>query len=109
MPINNPPQSGAVIATGNYDGDNSANRAVAHGLIKTPKFVTIRSSDGMSAVILYHGGDSVLTCFDPTPVIISYTMTAMDATNFYVGNAANYTRSMNNGTGPVHYYWMAVG
>lgn len=92
---------GAVIATGNYGGNNTVNRAIAHGLGVTPK------------VIIWQASQEVLVEVQPGTIaeVIAtegaQTVTAPDATNFFVGNATNYFQSANaNGT---TYYWVALG
>ncbi len=96
----------ALTASGNYTGDGTVNKAIAHGLGVAPKIVFIaqnvanywhyRIMTGWNYVqAVYSGGDSILA------------VTAMDATNFYVGNATQYEKSANyNGS---TYYWVALG
>lgn len=94
---------GIDVEADTYTGDNTVNRAVAHGLGVTPKFVRIWvkgfSSNGMRIVtsgtlINQHEG-------------VDYAVTGWDATNFYVGNATNKDDSANGDA--VVYYWEAFG
>ena len=105
------PHSGhAVITSGNYDGNDTVNRAIAHGLGKVPKLVmTFWYSASYNAVSLIVEGD-VIVCVHHTGVVIAraqYAITEWDATNFYVGNASEYDESANGGDGIV--YWAAIG
>ena len=98
-------------STGTYTGDTTANRAIAHGLGKTPKFVFLISEraawdrqiwfkalEGVAA--LYYFSDHLADRG-------SYGVSAPDATNFYVGNATDYNRSAQS-TNEV-YTWFAWG
>ena len=77
-----------VISTGTYTGDDSVNRAIAHGLGVVPKFVKIAASGALSPIIqiiemgVIHFMDAVnynnLSVTNPT------------TTNFYIGNATDY-------------------
>jgi len=95
--------SAVVIATGGYTGDSTANRAIAHGLGVTPKYVTWVESGGQYVK---------MTNQDPGRIHYDrsgskHVVTAEDATNFYVGNATNYTQSAN--LTATTYRWVAIG
>ena len=96
----------AHFANGVYVGNDGVNRAIPHGLGLTPKLVVICHRDietdgkvfnlieGQSSVLYIHGEHS-------------YAVTAPNSTNFYVGNASNFTSSAN--LSPKVYYWIAIG
>jgi len=92
---------GLAITTGSYTGDNTANRAIAHGLGVVPDFVWIN----------YQGS---LTCFEMNGIgrienitnNVGYVVTAPTTTNFYVGNATSYNNSAN---AAVVWQWLAIG
>jgi len=108
MPIYNP-VAGSKIAYGTYTGDNTANKAIAHGMSGTPRLVIITSNEaGATAAggrqgIIQQGSDRVYY-FDGG-ANSSLAVTAPDSTNFYVGNATNTTQSCNGNTIP--YIWVA--
>lgn len=97
------PVGGAVITSGNYTGNNTVNRAIPHGLGVTPKLIVAYRTGGgqydmiKMDVIGYHSN----------AVDENHAVTIADSTNFYVGNAADYSESMNNSTHT--YYWVAMG
>ncbi len=88
---------------GNYVGDDSNNRAIAHGLGIIPRSVHISNTSGY----LFHiiKGVALISAVIPTAVSQTLAVTAMDATNFHVGNATSYANSAN--TSGVTYYWVA--
>lgn len=90
-----------TIVTGStYVGNDSANRAIPHGLGRIPKAVIIVANSGnynyhvVQSGMIHNIGTSFLA------------VTAMDATNFYVGNAGSYPNS-GNATGTT-YTWSAL-
>jgi hypothetical protein len=99
----------AKISTGNYTGNNAANRGIAHGLAVIPKIVFITLVDTVGGTIgtfqIQQGLAYVLYRY------ITYygylAVTAMDSTNFYVGNASFYDYSANSNV--YTYYWTAIG
>ena len=93
----------AVITTGVYTGNDTANRAIPHTLGIKPKFVYImRAIQAIASVIhkddLLYGGNSGSDW--------AWAVTAMDSINFYVGNASKYDQSMN--ANATEYYWVAL-
>lgn len=74
-----------------YVGDGNVNRAVAHGLGRTPKAVLINivAAGGQAGWIISSGFVFFINGGN------EHAVTAMDSTNFYVGNAASMTESMN--------------
>lgn len=94
----------SMLAYGSYTGNNSANRAIPHGLSRIPKLVFIQQStthDSFVQIMInfnleYEGGATHA----------NYGTTVPDSTNFYVGNAANYGQSAN--ANAVAYTWVAI-
>ena len=110
MPLNNQ-TTAAVVKYGSYNGNSSANKAVAHSLGKTPHAVIIASRDGTTAttargmfMISAASGKVVMPINQADG---SLSVSAMDSTNFYVGNATSHAQSANF-TGYT-YYWVAIG
>jgi hypothetical protein len=97
----------AKISSGTYSGDNTTNRAIPHGLGVTPKLVIIQGSGGGDYLVYRVIGAVVYMLNDGAGAIDVRAVTAMDATNFYVGNAASYSHSANYSTGPRTYEWIA--
>ena len=90
------------ISSGNYTGNDTVNRAIAHGLAGTPKLVSlVRVGTGHYHCIMDPGE---ITYLDPVTEA-GYAVTAADSTNFYVGNSAAYNPSCN-GSG-ITYRWVA--
>lgn len=89
------------ITTGTYAGDDSANKAIAHGLGRTPKFVYIQIDTASNPFFIAGDAAGILqvgTSF--------HAVTAPGSTNFYVGNAASYPQSAN-AVGNT-YRWVAI-
>lgn len=108
MPLNNPTKSGAATS-GGYTGDGSVNRAIPHGHASTPKFIAIVKTAAND-----NSGDMAWKICPPQARIMycaggvgsSLAVTTPDSTNFYVGNATNYTQSANENI--VAYRWVAI-
>lgn len=96
-------QATALAATyGGYTGDDTANRAIAHGLGRTPKHVWIgRGASGPNLFRLMSGLAYILS--NATALAV----TPPNTTNFFVGNATSYINSANETGGG--YYWIAIG
>ena len=75
-----------------FTGNDTVNRAIPHGLGRVPKFGHIRISGSANDWRL--AGVDLAHLYNDA----HYVVTAMDATNIYVGNAASYPNSAN-GTG----------
>lgn len=92
---------GAIgTSSGSYGGDNTANRAVAHGLGVVPIGVWIQVAGNPGWWYLTSGKvahTNPATSGNPSSV------TAADATNFYIGNVASYAGTAN-ATGSTYYY-----
>ncbi|NJD76945.1 MAG: hypothetical protein FIB08_07610 [Candidatus Methanoperedens sp.] len=95
----------ATIAGSSYTGNGTANRAIPHGLGRTPKIVFLqRDEAGYGHAWIINGNLIVYTDSGSTA---KYAVTAADSTNFYVGNSAQYDLSMNGASGATH-YWVAI-
>ncbi len=105
MPINNPSTPPAVpeITTGTYVGDNSVNRAIAHGLSGTPDVVLIMESLATRWWRIF--GTIALISHEFGSTSSNFAVTIPNATNFYVGNSTNYNESANGGGDKV---WVAI-
>lgn len=89
------------VTRGTYTGNDAANRAIPHGLGSIPYLVVIQHNDAAYMGVL-HYTDGYIHSPDAAG---HYTVTAMDITNFYVGNATDYGKSMNGNTNS--YTWTA--
>ena len=80
-------------ASGTYAGDGSANKAIAHGLGRVPKFIILTNEvNATSMRIVESGKIHGLSEFGHDYLAV----TAPTSTNFYVGNATSYPYSANN-------------
>ncbi len=97
--------SGAVIASGNYTGNSAVNRAIAHGLGVTPKLIVLKITNDSYWYIIF--GAVAMIGSLTAGALAQLAVTIPDNTNFYVGNATNYSLSANLDT--YVYYWVAIG
>ena len=102
MPLNNP-AAAAEIKTGTYTGNVTANRAIPHGLAGIPKAVIIVDDTGDRLFNL--NVETADIHFVYVTASGKYTVTAMDGTNFYVGNVTSYPNSANETA--YNYDWVA--
>lgn len=93
----------SLVSDGQYTGDGTANRAIPHGLGATPKIVFINLPGYYRCI--YDLVDSVR--YVSNNALGAHAVTAMDSTNFYVGNAAEYNQSGNQNAST--YTWVAIG
>lgn len=108
------PSAGAATASGSYSGNNTANRAVAHGLGTTPKLVIIICIGTLSAAdaghFIINSGAAAISAIVYASATTTkerhLSVTAIDDTNFYVGNASGWGDSANASSET--YYWFAV-
>ena len=91
------------VNNGGYTGDGTVNRAISHGLGRTPKFVIFGRGDGYYRSIVYSG--SIL--YTTATYDSAYTVTGWDSTYFYVGAAGDMGPSNNQNT--LTYSWTAFG
>ena len=87
------------ITTGTYVGNITVNRAIAHGQDKIPARVMITDIDDKDSMIICRGVAYIQFIANG-----KYSVTAMDATYFYIGNATSYYGSANAND---NYNWMA--
>ena len=92
----------AFVAYGSYTGNNTANRAIPHGLPKTPRFLRITREAGNSNWFMVEAGN----LFNHDSSYNRYAVSSPDSTYFYVGNSSSYPLSAN-GSGVV-YHWVVV-
>jgi len=96
-----------TITTGTYTGNNGTNRAIPHGIGFAPKIVIITQSNSNNFLYFIVTGIARIQTIDVGPGFSHYAVTALDATNFYVGNGVNHSHSANGTTEP--YSWVAIG
>jgi len=89
------------ITSGTYTGDASDNKAIPHGLGGIPKIVII-SQDGQPAIAHIMRDEAGIR----NDNVAFLAVTAPNATNFYVGNNANYAQTMNFNL--TAYSWVAM-
>ena len=81
-----------VSSSGSYTGDNTINRAIAHGLGTTPSLILLFQVDSWERQYsIFAGVAKIYDYCERT----NNAVTAPDATNFYVGNSSNYERAAN--------------
>lgn len=100
-----PVASTTVSTSGTYVGNDTANRAIPHGLGKIPAIYFI-VEDGAYLFVELVSLNQIEGISAAAGAQYTYPQTAPTTTNFYVGNAASYNRSANN-TGHT-YYWVAL-
>lgn len=93
----------AEITSGTYSGNDTVNRAIPHGLTGIPKMVKLQVGAHAASFIIVTDSARIDLVHDT--ITAHYSVTAMDATNFYVGNVAQYTNSGNGNTET--YKWVA--
>lgn len=89
--------------SGMYSGNNTVNRAIAHGLGVTPKAVFISRGGGWFYRLI--PGTGVLDMLSST-TSQNLAITTMDSTNFYVGNASGYSYTANDTGATLR--WVAI-
>lgn len=92
------------IASGSYTGDSTANRAIPHGLGVIPKVVLLFTQNSYLQRIQAGKAD---IWFVSSAASGYWPVTAMDATNFYVGNTNEFSQSANINGGTS--WWVAIG
>ncbi len=100
----------AALNQWTYTGNGTANQQIDHGLGKVPCLVIIQLYSDYSGNV-----QGLIYASDPTTIYYhsdfrctkSSSVTTMNTSSFYVGNAGNYDYSMNlSGRA---YYWTAIG
>jgi hypothetical protein len=104
-----PQTAGAPSSTNSYQGDGSANRAIAHGLGSTPKMVLIYDNTTPMQFYIFYSNNGTIAFWDLLGATKSgtFSVSNMDSTNFYVGNVLSYPHSANQAS--TMYYWVAIG
>ena len=107
--------SGVAATSGSYTGNDTANRAIPHGLGATPKIVFLEMrNDTTTYAFRMHAGGAKIVCYylpQNTANYVSgdwFAVTEMDATNFYVGSNVGDKRDSGNALNYV-YRWVAIG
>lgn len=106
-PVEEDKPSATPTTIGTYTGNDTVNRAIAHGLGVTPKIVLIYSTGGVNNAFLRIMGGLAMVLYVNPGTGSFLAVTAPDTTNFYVGNVTSYSRSANDD--PYAYYWVAIG
>lgn len=100
--LSEPPQS---IKTGTYTGDDTANKAVSHGLARTPKIILVTNRSNYQSFLGNEGAaDWVWRRASDNNHQHTTSATAL---YFYIGNAGDYQVSVN--ASGVVYEWVAIG
>lgn len=87
----------SVIGSGSYVGDNTVNRAIAHGLGVIPELIIFSTTSIATPTYSYPQKQTKGRAYhDHYAIYRGLTVTIMDSTNFYVGNAADYMKSGNS-------------
>jgi len=100
---------GAFIGSGSYEGDKTEDRAIAHGLGRTPKIIIFWVHDSSRDYNVIMLQDSASTCMGMRldTAIVHTGFNIWDSTNFYVGPS-----SVTGGTGLNYtgytYTWFAL-
>ena len=93
--------AGVVRRVGEYLGDSTGSRGIAHGGFALGNLIVITRNDGSQLYIIKPPSNDVV-CITSGRTI--QAVTAPDDTNFYVGNGASYSQSANE-TG-ITYTWV---
>lgn len=88
------------VVTGNYTGNGTQNRAIAHGLGRIPKVIMVAAYEaGVNSIRTYWWNPSqseiIMINENGVTLDMSTSFTAPDATNFYVGDAINFYANVN--------------
>lgn len=98
----------AATCEGQYTGTGAPNLGVPHSLGRTPYLVLINAAaSGYYTANIFGAAPTQLFYQSAGAFGSGGTVTAMDDTNFYVGQSGRYAASMNL-SGQI-YYWGAVG
>ncbi len=109
------PQGGALIASGAYTGNSTANRAIPHGLGSVPRVVYIQNQTDTSSLfffVIFSGFGYILSFQLSSGSWIgesntaNLTVTQIDSVNFYVGHTSYFANTANL-TGK-SYRWIAL-
>lgn len=103
------PGGGAGIAgsAGSYVGNDTENRAIAHGLGTQPKIVFMFNVAGPAYWFRIVSVKANRIQYLSLTTLGERSVTIMNATNFYVGDGYDYPKSANSSG--IAYYWVALG
>ncbi len=93
------------IRTGTYNGDDSIDRAIAHGLGTIPKIVIITKTTGAIPTVGFILSNNPAILMNATNAAQA-AVTAMTSTNFNVGAGVN-EHGFNKALTVM--YWLAIG
>ena len=96
----------SLSASGTFTGNDTANRAIAHGLGVTPSFVMIRDTSNVYHTVFRNKGSANILCIAEAGLGNYLACTISDSTNFYVGNVSDLSSSCNDS--PQTYDWVAI-
>jgi len=105
MRIGRTPPVGLRALYGSYIGNDTVNRAIPHGCGSIPRIIFLFCHNNAYWSRIMEGYASVLTDTGASQEV--QPVTAPDAVNFYVGNAADYNQSVNFAANT--YYWVTFG
>ena len=77
-----------------FVGNGAVNRAVAHGMSVEPSIILIVNSTDNYKHFIFNGSANI-HYIGAASASNRYSVTAIDSTSFYVGNATTYTGSAN--------------
>lgn len=98
----------AVIASGSYTGDDTTDRAIAHGLGRIPKLIKWSFATGANIAEQDCGANAVSYWVMNSATEGNYgPNTAADVDNFYVNGGGGDAYQLNKST--FTYYWKAIG
>jgi hypothetical protein len=98
------PQSpvASIPSSGTYTGNDGVNRAIPHSLGRIPAFVVISPASAAAGVCFITNGEAAIK----SGTTVKLAVTAPTSSNFYVGNAGDYTGSANANL--VVYQWAVM-
>ena len=94
------------VTTGGYTGNNTANRAIPHGLGKTPATVFLYLLPTYAMWFRILGSQARVIYINNTPTLSSVVVTQPNGTNFYVGNDPSFGYGANGNA--LVYEWVAI-
>jgi hypothetical protein len=100
-----PTDTGLRVTMGSYTGNNTSNRAIAHGLGRAPKFVFFHDDGAYDGSLMDNNGTYIIHV--DTANRFRLQVNAPDDTYFYVGHSASYGASKN--ASAQTYFWIAIG
>lgn len=102
-----PGGAGVVGSAGSYAGNDTENRAIAHGLGTQPKIVFMFNVAGAVYWFRIVSVKANRIQYLSPAEAGERSVTIMSDTNFYVGDGYDYPKSANSSG--IAYYWVALG